>query len=143
MSETSKLNDVIRTSLENVRSMVDADTIVGTPITTANGTTIIPVSKVFFGFASGGIDYTGKKEAPSPSAKQNFGGGGGSGLTVTPVAFLVISPEGSVEITNIHAPAAPQDAVSQVISLIEKSPELIAKLKKLFAKSDDKAEEEK
>lgn len=143
MSETSKLNDVIRTSLENVRSMVDADTIVGTPITTANGTTVIPVSKIFFGFASGGIDYTGKKETPAPSAKQNFGGGGGSGLTVTPVAFLVISPEGSVEITNINASTAPQDAVSQVISLIEKSPELIAKLKKLFAKSDDKAEEEK
>ena len=135
MSDTSKLSDVIRTSLENVRSMVDANTVVGTPITTANGTTVIPVSKVFFGFASGGIDYVGKK-ATVPADKQNFGGGGGSGLTVSPVAFLIISPEGSVEVVNVETPT-PQDAVSQVISLIEKSPDLIAKLKKLFAKKNE------
>ncbi|MBQ9120943.1 MAG: sporulation protein YtfJ [Clostridia bacterium] len=142
MSDTSKLSDVIRTSLENVRSMVDANTVVGTPITTANGTTVIPVSKVFFGFASGGIDYVGKK-ATVPADKQNFGGGGGSGLTVSPVAFLIISPEGSVEVVNVETPT-PQDAVSQVISLIEKSPDLIAKLKKLFAKkNEDEDGEEK
>lgn len=134
MSDTSKLSDVIRTSLENVKSMVDANTVVGSPITTANGTTIIPVSKMFFGFASGGIDYVGKK-ASTPTEKQNFGGGGGSGLTVSPVAFLILSPEGDVDVVNIDAPA-PQDTVSQVISLIEKSPELITKLKKVFAKKD-------
>lgn len=142
MSDTSKLSDVIRTSLENVKSMVDANTVVGTPITTANGTTIIPVSKVFFGFASGGIDYVGKK-ASVPQEKQNFGGGGGSGLTVSPVAFLILSPEGSVEVVNIDSPT-PKDAVSQVISFIEKSPELFAKLKKLFAKDEEaKNQEEK
>ena len=142
MSDTSKLSDVIRTSLENVRSMVDANTVVGTPITTANDTTVIPVSKVFFGFASGGIVYVGKK-ATVPADKQNFGGGGGSGLTVSPVAFLIISPEGSVEVVNVETPT-PQDAVSQVISLIEKSPDLIAKLKKLFAKkNEDEDGEEK
>lgn len=134
MSDTSKLSDVIRTSLENVKSMVDANTVVGSPIITANGTTIIPVSKMFFGFASGGIDYVGKK-ASTPAEKQNFGGGGGSGLTVSPVAFLILSPEGDVDVVNIDAPA-PQDTVSQVISLIEKSPELITKLKKVFAKKD-------
>ena len=142
MSDTSKLSDVIRTSLENVKSMVDANTVVGTPITTANGATIIPVSKVFFGFASGGIDYVGKK-ASVPQEKQNFGGGGGSGLTVSPVAFLILSPEGSVEVVNIDSPT-PKDAVSQVISFIEKSPELFAKLKKLFAKDEEaKNQEEK
>ena len=140
MSDTSKLSDVIRISLENVKSMVDANTVIGTPITTANGTTIIPVSKIFFGFASGGIDYVGKK-ATVPQEKQNFGGGGGSGLTVSPVAFLIISSEGSVEIVNIDT-ETPKDAVSQVISFIEKSPDLFAKLKKLFAKNDDDKDEE-
>lgn len=140
MSDTSKLSDVIRTSIENVKGMVDANTVVGTPITTANGTTVIPVSKFFFGFASGGIDYVGKK-ATVPQEKQNFGGGGGSGLTVSPVAFLIISPEGSVEVVNIDSPT-PKDAVSQVISLIEKSPELFAKLKKLFAKDEASKNEE-
>ena len=140
MSDTSKLNDVIRTSLENIKSMVDANTVIGTPINTANGTTIVPVSKIFFGFASGGIDYVGKK-ATVPSDKQNFGGGGGSGLTVTPVAFLILSPEGGVEVVNIETPV-PKDAVSQVFNLIEKSPELIAKLKKLFAKKDETEEDE-
>lgn len=140
MSDTSKLSEVIRTSLENVKSMVDANTVVGTPIVTANGTTIIPVSKIFFGFASGGIDYVGKK-APVPADKQNFGGGGGSGLTVSPVAFLILSPEGAVEVVNVDTPV-PKDAISQVISLIEKSPELIARLKKLFAKKDEDAAED-
>ena len=135
MSDTSKLSEVIRTSLENVRSMVDANTVIGTPITTANGTTIIPVSKLFFGFASGGIDYVGKKSS-SPAEKQNFGGGGGSGLTVSPVAFLILSPEGDVEVVSVET-ATPQDTVSQIINLIEKSPELIAKLKKAFGKKDD------
>ena len=142
MANEHKIPEIIRSSLENIRSMVDANTVVGTPITTANGTTIIPVSKVFFGFASGGIDYVGKK-ASVPQEKQNFGGGGGSGLTVSPVAFLILSPEGSVEVVNIDSPT-PKDAVSQVISFIEKSPELFAKLKKLFTKDEDaKNEEEK
>jgi len=72
----NKLNDIIQTSMENIRSMVDSNTVIGTPITTANGTVVIPVSKVFVGFASGGIDYRDKnaEKAAEKSAHNNFGG---------------------------------------------------------------------
>ena len=73
MSE-NKLNDIIGTSLEKIRALADGETVIGNPINTPNGTTIIPVSRVSMGFASGGLDYNGKKAA---TAAQNFGGGGG------------------------------------------------------------------
>ena len=85
MSE-NKLNDIIGTSLEKIRALADGETVIGNPINTPNGTTIIPVSRVSMGFASGGLDYSGKK---AETAAQNFGGGGGTGVTVSPVAFLL------------------------------------------------------
>lgn len=140
MSENNKLNDIIRTSLDSIRSMVDSNTVIGNPITTVNGTTIIPVSKVFVGFASGGVDYAGKNTASQNTAKaaNNFGGGGGTGLTVAPVAFLVVDPSGDVQLLNVNEPTKQaNDPVSQVIGLLERSPELIEKLKVLFAKKND------
>lgn len=142
----NKLSDIIRTSLDNIRTMVDANTVVGDPISTSNGTVVLPVSKLMLGFASGGLDYLGKnasQQASQPSQQNtknmNFGGGGGTGLTVVPVAFLVVSPDGSVELLNINQPAAaPQDAASQIIGLIEHSPELIEKFKALFSKDSKK-----
>ena len=144
MSENNKLNDIIRTSLDSIRSMVDSNTVIGNPITTANGTTIIPVSKVFVGFASGGIDYAGKNAASANAQKaaaNNFGGGGGTGLTVAPVAFLVVDPSGDVQLLNVNEPTKQaNDPVSQIIGLLERSPELIEKLKVLFAKKETTTE---
>ena len=68
MAETSKLNDMNKTSLDSIRTMLDANTIVGDPITTANGTTIIPISKISVAYASGGVDYL-KKDAPVANGK--------------------------------------------------------------------------
>lgn len=142
MAETNKLNDIIQTALDNIHTMVDANTVIGDPITTANGTTIIPVSKVFVGFASGGIDYLGKNA--SEAAKQNgnnFGGGGGTGLTVAPVAFLVVSADGNVEMLNVNSPVPPaNDPVSSIASFLERSPELIEKIKSIFSKKKDDSE---
>lgn len=132
--EESKQSELIRAALENVKSMVDANTVTGTPITTDSGTVIIPVSKVYVGIATGGIDYFGKKNVQ----KQNFGGGGGTGVTVSPVGFLVVEPNGKVDLLNINY--EPKDPVSQVIGLIENAPELIEKFKGLF--SSKKKEEE-
>lgn len=131
--EQSKQSELIQTALENVKSMVDANTVTGTPITTESGTVIIPISKVFVGIASGGVDYFGKK---SVSDKKNFGGGGGTGVTVSPIGFLVISPKGKVELLNIDAPVT--DPVTRVVDFVENTPELIEKIKKLFSKKDDK-----
>lgn len=132
--EETKQSELIRAALENVRSMVDANTVTGTPITTASGTVIIPVSKVYVGIATGGVDYFGKKNLQ----KQNFGGGGGTGVTVSPVGFLVVEPNGKVDLLNINY--EPKDPISQVIGLIENTPELIEKFKGLF--SNKKKEEE-
>lgn len=83
MEKKSPLRDVMNSTMEKVREMVDANNIVGAPITTPDGVTLIPISRVSFGFGSGGGDY-GKP------GQNNFGGGGGAGVKIDPVAFLVI-----------------------------------------------------
>ena len=149
----NKISGIIETSLEKIRNVVDANTIIGTPINTPNGTTIIPVSKVMVGFASGGVDYLGKntkKAAEKESAKadnlpKNFGGGGGTGVTVQPVGFLVISADGNVQMLNVGTTnAGSNDKIDQVANLIERSPDLISKIKAVFAKdkNDSKKDEE-
>lgn len=140
MAETSKLNDMNKTSLDSIRTMLDANTIVGDPINTANGTTVIPISKISVAYASGGVDYH-KKDAPANASHgaSNFGGGGGTGVTVTPVGFLVITPEGGVSMLNVNSPtsAPAADPVSSVVGLIERSPELIEKIKGAIGKKED------
>ena len=145
-NSTAKINEIMTAALDKIRSLADAQTIIGQPIPTPGGTTIIPVSKVFVGFASGGVDYAGKHTAPQNAAKpnaNNFGGGGGTGLTVSPVAFLVVDPSGDVQLLNVNEPTKQaNDPVSQVIGLLERSPELIEKLKVLFAKKESDAASE-
>ena len=146
MSE-NKLNDIIGTSLEKIRELADGETVIGNPITTPNGTTIIPVSRVSVGFASGGVDYlSSKKQTPGKeSSGQNFGGGGGTGLTVSPVAFLIISPEGGVQLLPVSAPATQPGTVDKVTAFIERSPDLLARLKAVLfppKKKKDKEENE-
>lgn len=142
MSE-NKISEIIRTSLEKIKSLADAETVIGNPIETANGTTVIPVSKVSVGFASGGIDYNDKK---APGAAQNFGGGGGTGMTVTPISFLIISPDGNVQLLPITGPSQ-QDAVDKVTAFIERSPDLVERFKAIFKsekkkkQADEKVEE--
>lgn len=143
MSE-NKMSEIIRASVDSIKSSFDANTVTGDPITTANGTVIIPVSKLQVGFASGGIDYLGKnaKDRPAGAAVNNFGGGGGTGLTVTPVAFIIIQSDGSAQLLNINEPYVPQDPVSQIIGAIERSPELIEKFKSVFSKGKNDLTEE-
>ena len=133
MQNDTKLQDMIRTSLENIRSLVDANTVIGNPINTESGTTIIPVSKISVGYVSGGLDYAVKNEPNNSTKPKNFGGGGGTGLTVNPVGFLVVSKDGRVEMINVDG-KAPADPVGQITSLIDRSPEIIAKIKALFEK---------
>ena len=86
MSEKN-LEGMINISLEKVKGMVDSNSVIGSPIFTPDGTTIIPVSKVSIGFGCGGSDF------PSASPKEMFGGGTGGGVTIQPVAFLVLKGE--------------------------------------------------
>lgn len=142
----SKLNDMIRTSLESIREIAEADTIIGNPVNAGNGTVIIPVSKVSMGFASGGVDFYGKgdkqKEAqppktPLPGKIPNFGGGGGTGLTITPICFIVTKPDGTVEMLSVsdNSSSIPAVGVAETVSsFIEKSPEIISRIKAIFSK---------
>ena len=102
MEKNSPLRDVMNSTMEKVREMVDANNIVGAPITTPDGVTLIPISRVSFGFGSGGGDY-GKQ------GQTNFGGGGGAGVKIDPVAFLVIK-DGTTRVMPVR------DRMSCVIS---------------------------
>lgn len=139
-SSENKLQEIIQSSLENIRSMIDANTVIGTPISTPSGTVIIPVSKISMGFASGGMDFNGKNEEAMRARLQNFGGGGGTGLSIAPVGFLVVGADGSVDMINVGMEAQ-NGAIEQVAGVIERSPEIIAKIKTIFVKDKDKDEE--
>ena len=98
---SQKLPNMLDNTIAKIRDMVDVNSVVGDPITTADGVTIIPVSKVSVGFGGGGSDFTTKNSA----GKENpFGGGVGAGVKVTPIAFLIVK-EGSVRMLPVAAPA--------------------------------------
>ncbi|MDR0446484.1 MAG: GerW family sporulation protein [Oscillospiraceae bacterium] len=114
------IGELMETTMRKIREMIDANTIVGEPIVTSDGVTLIPVSRVTFGFTSGGADFHGKHRAPD--APSSFGGGGGAGVNVIPVAFLVVKG-GSVRVLNIAPPVSTTldrvvDAVPEVIDRI-------------------------
>ena len=139
MANENKIPEIIRSSMENIRSLVDANTVIGNPIVTAADITIIPISKVTVGIASGGIDYNPKKEAqPRP---QNFGGGGGTGLSVSPVGFLIVDPSGAVDFINVTEKGSP-DPIEQVADIVERVPDIIGRIKDLFTGKDTDLDED-
>lgn len=117
-------------TMDKVREMVDANTVIGDPVHTEDGTVILPVSKITFGFASGGSDFEGKNAAN----KDLFGGGSGAGVSVTPVAFLVIQG-GSVRTIQLSAGG---NAMDRALTML---PELVDRLTELLnsGKKDDKS----
>lgn len=123
MENKNQLNEMMRGAMEKVREMVDTNTIVGQPITTPDGVTLIPISKVSFGFGSGGGDY-GK--AP----KENFGGGAGAGVKIDPVAFLV-TKDGSTRVLPVAVP--PVSTLDRVVDMV---PDVLDKVEKFFDKKE-------
>ena len=108
-------------TLEKIKSMVDSNTIIG-PINMPDGTLILPVSKVSFGFATGGSDF------PSKTSKQLFGGGGGAGVSISPIAFLVVRGN-SVRMLQL---ADTSNSVDRAIGMM---PEMVDKVADLFGKN--------
>ena len=115
---------ILGTAIDKIRDLVDVSTIVGEPVFSAEGITIIPVSKVTYGFASGGSDF------PSKSNTELFGGGGGAGITITPVAFVVIN-NGNVTIKSVPSGDNPAE---KIISMV---PEVVDTVSGLINKSKD------
>ena len=118
---------ILQTTIEKVRDLVNVSTIIGDPMNIDGGITIIPVSKVTYGFASGGSDF------PSKNSKDIFGGGGGAGVTITPVAFLIVA-DGEVTIKNI---TAYDNAAERVVNLV---PEMFDKVTSVVNKAKKDAE---
>jgi sporulation protein YtfJ len=117
------IQGLIDTAMEKIKQMVDANTIVGEPISTPDGTIIIPVSKVSFGFASGGSDFSPKSD------KQLFGGGSGAGASISPIAFIIVS-NGNVKLLQVSNEGT---GIDRAVGIV---PELFDKIAGLFDKKD-------
>ena len=134
MEQTSRKNplgDILQDAMGKVREMVDANTIVGQPIV-SEGVTLIPISKVSFGFGGGGGNYT-----PKTGTEKNLTTGLGAGVKITPVAFLVVK-EGTVRVLPVAVPAA-----STMDRLVEMVPDAVDKVTAFFAKrAEEKSQDE-
>ena len=116
--ENNKIEGLMDSALNKIKEIVNADTIIGESITTEDGTVIIPVSKVSYGFASGGTDFSSRKS----DQKDRFGGANGAGVSISPVAFLVVS-NGDVKLLQIESFSSSLDRI------ISMTPDIIDKIK--------------
>ena len=121
------INGLMGVTMDKLRELVNSDTIIGEPVSLPDGTTILPVSKVTFGVATGGSDFAAKQ------SKELFGGGSGAGVTVAPVAFLVVK-DGNVRIIQL---ADPNNSLERAITRL---PELVDKLAALLKKEKPEAQ---
>ena len=113
------LSDMMTNTMSKIKDMIDVNTVIGSPITTPGGVTIIPVTNVSIGYGGGGSDFATKNYPP---ARDNaFGGGAGAGIKITPVAFLVIRGE------NVRMLPVAEPASTSVDRLIELLPDLLEK----------------
>ena len=126
------LGEMLEVTMQKILEMVDVNTIVGNPITTADGITIIPVSKVSFGFASGGTDFQGKNKAENKP--NNSGGGAGAGVTISPMGFLVVK-DGNVRTLSIAPPVS--GALDRLVDML---PNVVDQVKGMVEKAKEKKE---
>lgn len=137
MANEASIKGIIDSSLEQIRSMISANTVLGEPVYIGDRMVIIPISRVSIGFASGGLDLPQK----GSNEKKNFGGGGGTGVTVSPLGFMVVDKSGKVEI--MHMTDEKATAIEQVADLIDHAPQIIERIKSAITgvKSDDDEED--
>ena len=121
MAET-KMSEMIKASLDGIRDFSHTESVIGSVISTSSGVTVIPVSRITIGLATAGVDY-GTKRFSSP---QSFGGGGGTGATITPIAFLVVEKNGDTKILHLNDG---RDSVKRICDLFEHAPEIVEKVK--------------
>ncbi len=128
------IKGLMETAMKSIKDMVDVNTIVGNPVETPDGTVIIPISKVSFGFGSGGSEF-GQKSQIAPDANSNFGGGAGGGASIEPIAFLVVG-QGQIKLMPVDLTPSPYDGI------IEKVPSLIDKVTDYIGKRREKKQKE-
>lgn len=128
------ISELTDSSMKNLRTLIDSNAVIGAPITTPDGTTILPVSKVSFGFGTGGSDLPA-------SQKELFGGGAGGGVSITPIAFLVIK-EGDVKLLQVQSFSSTADrVVGMVPDVMDRVSGFVSGLGKKKEKDDPVDEE--
>ena len=124
MAEKKTINEMLGISMEKIKEMADVNSIIGEPISSPDGSTIIPISRVSYGFASGGSDL------PSKYDKELFGGGAGAGISIKPEGFLVISADGDPRMVTMESASDPvSNVMNSLPGLVEKIKEFLAKRK--------------
>lgn len=142
MDNTHPIDSLMNNTMENIKTMIDVNTIVGDAVEAKDGTLIIPISKVTFGFTSGGAEYGNETNAKYP-----FGGGAGAGVSIKPVAFLVIKSDSTVRLMSMDTDNPYDkiiDTIPQITDIIKKminSKEKGKKEKNQKCESENKIEE--
>lgn len=141
------IQGLMKTAMENIKEMVDVNTIIGDPVETPDGSVILPISKVGFGFAAGGSEFSNPKDQNNQSNgndqnsgndnKLPFGGGSGGGVSITPIAFLLVSPTTGVKLMNVDRSTHLYDR------LIDLAPGLVEKIQEMTKKKDQGKNESK
>ena len=126
---SKNLPNMLENTIAKIREMVDVNSVIGTPITTPDGVTIIPVSKVSVGFGGGGSDFVNKGGSGEP-----FGGGAGGGVKVTPICFLIVK-DGSVRMMPVAAPA--NTTADRIVEMV---PDTLDKIANFIDSRTQKAE---
>ena len=145
------IEGLMNTAMSSIKDMIDVDTIIGEPISTGIDTLIIPISKVSFGFAAGGSEFKGetineyskKEKEEQVQYRLPFGGGSGAGVSIEPVAFLVVS-NGMVKLLPVTHDSYVDKLIDYVPDLLEKSGEFLKNMKdknKCVQELKDKIEE--
>lgn len=130
---SQKLPNMLESTIQKIREMVDVNSVIGSPITTPDGVTIIPVSRVSVGFGGGGSDFTSKNTRPGE--ENPFGGGVGGGVKVTPICFLVVK-DGAVRMMPVTEPA--NTTADRIVEMV---PDTLDKISAFFdAKAEKKGE---
>lgn len=126
------IESLIKTSMESIKEMVDVNTIVGDAVETPDGSVIIPVSKVFFGFAAGGGEFDVKARQDNDKNNQQtfpFGGGSGAGVSVQPVAFMVVG-QGQIRLLPVNQSA-------MIERIIDVAPQILDQIKNVLKKNSE------
>ena len=127
---SQKLPIMLETTIQKIKEMVDVNSVIGQPITTPDGVTIIPVSRVSVGFGGGGSDFNGKSDKENP-----FGGGVGGGVKVSPICFLIVK-DGNVRMLPVAS--APNTTSERIVEMV---PDLLDKISAMLDKKNaEKAE---
>lgn len=131
------IQGLMTTAMESLKEMIDVNTIIGDPVETPDGSVILTVSKVGFGFAAGGSEFKiegsqsqGKGEGQSQSSSHPFGGGSGGGVSITPIAFLIVNSHG---VKMLHL----DESTHLYEKILELAPQAIDKIQQIFSKKDE------